>query len=118
MEKRIHPSLSFLAYRKSLLGGVHAPACGLKRKGLRPLPASPGSTCLFFDKLSRPAQCPAAGRLFAILAKKRKTIRKRMVFNGADDRIRTGDLVLTKDALYLLSYISIAFDVPAPQERI
>ena len=32
-----------------------------------------------------------------------------MVFNGADDRIRTGDLVLTKDALYLLSYISIAF---------
>ena len=25
---------------------------------------------------------------------------------GADTRIRTGDLVLTKDALYLLSYIS------------
>ena len=24
---------------------------------------------------------------------------------GADDRTRTGDLVLTKDALYLLSYI-------------
>ena len=27
-------------------------------------------------------------------------------FNGADGRIRTGDLILTKDALYLLSYIS------------
>ncbi len=27
--------------------------------------------------------------------------------SGADDRIRTGDLILTKDALYLLSYISI-----------
>ncbi len=25
---------------------------------------------------------------------------------GADDRDRTGDLVLTKDVLYLLSYIS------------
>ena len=25
---------------------------------------------------------------------------------GADTRIRTGDLILTKDALYLLSYIS------------
>ena len=27
-------------------------------------------------------------------------------FSGADTRIRTGDLILTKDALYLLSYIS------------
>ena len=27
-------------------------------------------------------------------------------FNGADGRIRTGDLILTKDALYRLSYIS------------
>ena len=26
---------------------------------------------------------------------------------GADTRIRTGDLILTKDALYLLSYISM-----------
>ena len=26
---------------------------------------------------------------------------------GADDQIRTGDLILTKDALYRLSYISI-----------
>ena len=25
---------------------------------------------------------------------------------GADSQIRTGDLILTKDALYLLSYIS------------
>ena len=27
-------------------------------------------------------------------------------FFGADSQIRTGDLILTKDALYLLSYIS------------
>ena len=27
-------------------------------------------------------------------------------FGGADDQIRTGDLILTKDALYRLSYIS------------
>ena len=27
-------------------------------------------------------------------------------FSGADGRIRTGDLILTKDALYRLSYIS------------
>ena len=26
--------------------------------------------------------------------------------SGADSQIRTGDLILTKDALYLLSYIS------------
>ena len=31
------------------------------------------------------------------------------VFDGADGRIRTGDLILTKDALYLLSYISMPF---------
>ena len=30
---------------------------------------------------------------------------------GADSRIRTGDLILTKDALYRLSYISaLSFD--------
>ena len=28
---------------------------------------------------------------------------------GADSQIRTGDLILTKDALYLLSYISKAY---------
>ena len=30
---------------------------------------------------------------------------------GADTRIRTGDLILTKDALYLLSYISALLSV-------
>lgn len=29
-----------------------------------------------------------------------------MAFSGADTRIRTGDLVITNDALYQLSYIS------------
>ncbi len=29
------------------------------------------------------------------------------MFCGADSQIRTGDLILTKDALYLLSYISM-----------
>ena len=44
-----------------------------------------------------------------ILQKSPKSIRKPVIsdwFNGADGRIRTGDLILTKDALYLLSYIS------------
>ncbi|MDY4519675.1 MAG: hypothetical protein SPE01_13730 [Candidatus Spyradocola sp.] len=50
-KQRLRPAYSFLTYRKSLLGGVHAPACGLKMKGLRPLHASSGSTCLFFDRL-------------------------------------------------------------------
>ena len=31
----------------------------------------------------------------------------RLAAPGADDRDRTGDLVLTKDVLYLLSYISL-----------
>ena len=34
-------------------------------------------------------------------------LRNSRVFRGADGRIRTGDLILTKDALYRLSYISI-----------
>ncbi len=37
--------------------------------------------------------------------KKRKPERN-IVRAGADERSRTGDLILTKDALYLLSYIS------------
>ncbi len=32
-----------------------------------------------------------------------------MFFAGADNRIRTGDLILTKDVLYLLSHISECF---------
>ena len=35
---------------------------------------------------------------------------------GADNQIRTGDLILTKDALYRLSYISISC-VCAPDAR-
>ena len=35
-------------------------------------------------------------------------------FSGADSQIRTGDLILTKDALYLLSYISKFY---APSRR-
>ena len=31
----------------------------------------------------------------------------RAFLTGADDQSRTGDLILTKDALYLLSYISM-----------
>ena len=33
-------------------------------------------------------------------------------FSGADSQIRTGDLILTKDALYLLSYISKYYAPP------
>ena len=53
-----------------------------------------------------------------ILQKSPKNIRKPVRndwFNGADGRIRTGDLILTKDALYLLSYIS-AFRISRTQE--
>ena len=40
------------------------------------------------------------------MQKDTRTKRYRCLF-GADSQIRTGDLILTKDALYLLSYISI-----------
>ena len=40
--------------------------------------------------------------------KKPETHRFRLK-NGAAARIRTGDLILTKDALYLLSYSSILY---------
>ena len=36
----------------------------------------------------------------------KKGMRSRIPFYGADERTRTADLVLTKDALYLLSYTS------------
>ncbi len=40
--------------------------------------------------------------------KQKETSRSGCLFLfGADDRIRTGDLVLTKDALCLLSYTSV-----------
>ena len=40
------------------------------------------------------------------IAPKRKKNRHFWRFFQADDQIRTGDLILTKDALYRLSYIS------------
>ena len=45
--------------------------------------------------------------------KKTPEIRRFQVFFGAADQIRTGDLILTKDALYHLSYISIAANMVA-----
>ena len=45
----------------------------------------------------------------ALLLTKEKTrnpLIQRAPGDGADSQIRTGDLILTKDALYLLSYIS------------
>ena len=36
----------------------------------------------------------------------KKTTLLQVVSSGADTQIRTGDLILTKDALYRLSYIS------------
>ena len=41
-----------------------------------------------------------------IFEKKKKAL-KIKAFTGAATRIRTGDLILTKDALYRLSYSSI-----------
>ena len=46
--------------------------------------------------------------------KQRKRTRISASPYGADGRIRTGDLILTKDALYRLSYISAA---PFPLTR-
>ena len=37
---------------------------------------------------------------------KRKSPAKGLFLFGADERTRTADLILTKDALYLLSYTS------------
>ena len=46
-------------------------------------------------------------RKVKICNKKTPEIRRFQVFRGAAGRIRTADLILTKDALYLLSYSSI-----------
>ena len=50
----------------------------------------------------------------ALLLTKEKTrnpLIQRAPGDGADSQIRTGDLILTKDALYRLSYISmLSFD--------
>ena len=44
-------------------------------------------------------------------------LRNSRVFRGADGRIRTGDLILTKDALYRLSYISIGNEMYYTRSR-
>ena len=43
----------------------------------------------------------------------KKALAEASAFSGAATQIRTGDLILTKDALYLLSYSSIfdSFDI-------
>ena len=46
------------------------------------------------------------GEICIFSPKREGTCRKTASPTGADGRIRTGDLILTKDALYLLSYIS------------
>ena len=46
------------------------------------------------------------GEICKFRPKREGTCRKTASPTGADGRIRTGDLILTKDALYLLSYIS------------
>ena len=46
------------------------------------------------------------GEICKFSPKREGTCRKTASPTGADGRIRTGDLILTKDALYLLSYIS------------
>ena len=47
--------------------------------------------------------------MFYVSAKKEKVPKplRFQDFSGAASQIRTGDLILTKDALYLLSYSSI-----------
>ena len=42
---------------------------------------------------------------------------RKVTFRGADGRIRTGDLILTKDALYRLSYISIGNEMYYTRSR-
>ena len=49
------------------------------------------------------------GEICIFSPKREGTCRKTASPTGADGRIRTGDLILTKDALYLLSYISAPF---------
>ena len=53
------------------------------------------------------------------LSWKRDSTFVKSLFHGAVTRIRTGDLILTKDALYLLSYNSISdsFDIIAREVR-
>ena len=53
-----------------------------------------------------------------IVAKAKENIRfssEKRMFCGADRQIRTADLILTKDALYRLSYISISAPKGLPQ---
>ena len=65
-------------------------------------PAAAGSFFVYGDSAAageRRSSCKADG-----IQQKRHPIG--CLFHGADDQIRTDYLVLTKDALYLLSYIS------------
>ncbi len=50
----------------------------------------------------------AVRRFFTPAQHKKTDKRNAYRLYGADDQIRTGDLILTKDALYRLSYISLS----------
>ena len=60
---------------------------------------------LFCGQKQKPKLKPAK----IVIKSKENThfLRKKWVFCGAAGQIRTADLILTKDALYLLSYSSI-----------
>ena len=60
--------------------------------------------------MSATRRCDIAGLQFAMDGRKADTKKppdwEAFLFNGADTQNRTGDLILTKDALYRLSHIS------------
>ena len=114
----------------STVAAVHAAVNDCSARGLRPSRALPGFFDSLFPAFSWKFRGTDAGsamvrihlrevRAFSVQERKKDrpfpvvTIKRTCISAspfGADDRIRTGDLILTKDALYRLSYISMSFD--------
>ena len=70
---------------------------------------SPAQISMGFGRGGSDIRGPAFGPVICFFGvkNKKRALRFEVLFFSADTRIRTGDLILTKDALYLLSYISI-----------
>ena len=70
-------------------------------------PTSPRETVVSQGPRTSDLTCFARMRSAAVSHNKKKKLRLKVEAFGAAGRIRTADLILTKDALYLLSYSSI-----------
>ena len=95
--------------RPRLAGHFHQSAAAAQSTLPKPSKNATESTAtdgFLTEKQMRSSFCRMKGQNLQKTGVNKEKSFKNEGFSGADSQIRTGDLILTKDALYLLSYIS------------